>query len=230
MSDGWIKIHRSILEDELYFSEKFTRTQAWIDLLLLAEYKPKVLFVRGIRLDLQRGQLAISIRDLSARWKWGVNKVQSFIKELVERINELYLDKGYITARAYLPEQTIENNRLKIAILEGKVGKVTVEGNRWTKEKHIKDRLNMKEGEVFNVQKLEENMLVYNRYNDNITIKGDLNRGQKNGTTDITIKAEEKAPYHIMAVADNAGRKTIGKNRAGLIAQHDSLFGYRDKL
>ncbi len=84
MSDGWIKIHRSILEDELYFSEKFTRTQAWIDLLLLAEYKPKVLFVRGIRLDLQRGQLAISIRDLSARWKWGVNKVQSFIKELVE--------------------------------------------------------------------------------------------------------------------------------------------------
>ena len=84
MSDGWIKIHRSILEDELYFSEKFTRTQAWIDLLLLAEYKPKVLFVRGIRLDLQRGQLAISIRDLSARWKWGVNKVQSFMKELVE--------------------------------------------------------------------------------------------------------------------------------------------------
>ena len=84
MSDGWIKIHRSILEDELYFSEKFTRTQAWIDLLLLAEYKPKTLFIRGIKLDLQRGQLAISIRDLSTRWKWGVNKVQSFIKELVE--------------------------------------------------------------------------------------------------------------------------------------------------
>ena len=83
MSDGWIKIHRSILDDELYFSEKFTRIQAWIDLLLLAEYKPREFYVRGIQVKLERGQLAVSIRDLAARWKWGVNKVQSFIKELV---------------------------------------------------------------------------------------------------------------------------------------------------
>ena len=89
MSDGWIKIHRSILDDELYFSEKFTRIQAWIDLLLLAEYKPREFFVRGIQVKLERGQLAVSIRDLAARWKWGVNKVQSFIKELVasEKLN-----------------------------------------------------------------------------------------------------------------------------------------------
>ncbi len=89
MSDGWIKIHRSILDDELYFSEKFTKMQAWIDLLLLAEYKPRAFYVRGIQVKLERGQLAVSIRDLAARWKWGVNKVQSFIKELVvsEKLN-----------------------------------------------------------------------------------------------------------------------------------------------
>ena len=83
MSDGWIKIYRSIMEDELYFAEKFTRMQAWLDLLLLAEYKPRVLCVRGIRVPLERGQLALSIRELAVRWQWGVNKVQSFLKELV---------------------------------------------------------------------------------------------------------------------------------------------------
>jgi hemolysin activation/secretion protein len=61
-------------------------------------------------------------------------------------------------------------------------------------------------------------------------LKGDLNAGKKEGTTDVTVKAEEEAPYHITALADNSGRKTIGKNRAGLVAQHDSLLGYRDKL
>lgn len=82
MSDGWIKIYRSIMDDELYFAEKFTRMQAWLDLLLLAEYKPRVLCVRGIKVSLERGQLALSIRELAVRWQWGVNKVQSFLKEL----------------------------------------------------------------------------------------------------------------------------------------------------
>ena len=81
---GWIKVYRSIFDDEWYFSEKFTREQAWIDLLLLAEYKPKVFMIRNNKVHLERGQLAISIRNLSERWKWGINKVQSFIKELEE--------------------------------------------------------------------------------------------------------------------------------------------------
>lgn len=83
MFEGWIKLHRSILDDELYLAEKFTKLQAWLDLLLLAEYKPKTVYVRSIRVDVGRGQVAISIRDLAERWKWGVNRVQSFLKELV---------------------------------------------------------------------------------------------------------------------------------------------------
>lgn len=79
---SWIKIYRSILDDELYFAEKFTKLQAWLDLLLMAEYKPKAIFVRRIKVEIGRGQLAISIRELAERWKWGVNKVQSFLKEL----------------------------------------------------------------------------------------------------------------------------------------------------
>ena len=82
MWEGWVKIHRSILDDELYFAEKFTKLQAWLDLLLIAEYKPKTIFVRRIKVEIGRGQLAISIRELAERWKWGVNKVQSFLKEL----------------------------------------------------------------------------------------------------------------------------------------------------
>ena len=82
MADGWIKIYRSIVDDELYFAEKFTRLQAWLDLLLLAEYMPREFYIRGIPVKLERGQLAVSIRNLASRWKWGVNKVQDFIKEL----------------------------------------------------------------------------------------------------------------------------------------------------
>lgn len=82
MANGWIKIHRSMFEDEWYFSEKFTREQAWIDLLLLAEYKQRTIYIRKNEVNLKRGQLAVSIRNLADRWKWGVNKVQDFLKDL----------------------------------------------------------------------------------------------------------------------------------------------------
>ena len=102
--------------------------------------------------------------------------------------------------------------------MEGKVGQVNVEGNRWTKTSHIKRRLDLNEDDLFNIQKLEDNVLIYNRYNDGIALKGDLNAGQKEGTTDIDIKVQEKAPYHVIAVSDNSGRDTIGKYRAGALS------------
>ncbi|MBO6290190.1 MAG: ShlB/FhaC/HecB family hemolysin secretion/activation protein [Alphaproteobacteria bacterium] len=195
----------------------------------ISEYKTKGVYVEKFEVAPSEILTPDEIDAITMDYEH-TNVTVAKLNEMIDRINEFYLDKGYITARAYLPEQTIENGVIKVGLLEGKVGDVTIEGNRWTKKSHIKKRLDMKEGEIFNIQKLEENMLVYNRYNDNIEIKGSLAAGKKVGTTDVKIKAEEKAPYHLAAVADNAGRKTIGKNRAGLIASHDSLFGYRDRL
>ncbi|MBQ8481903.1 MAG: ShlB/FhaC/HecB family hemolysin secretion/activation protein [Alphaproteobacteria bacterium] len=195
----------------------------------ISEYKTKGVYVEKFEVEPSEILTPDEIDAITMDYE-KTNVTVAKLNEMIDRINEFYLDKGFVTARAYLPEQTIENGVIKVGLLEGKVGDVEVEGNRWTKSSHIKKRLDMNEGEIFNIQKLEENMLVYNRYNNNIKIKGNLAAGKKIGTTDVTIKAEEKAPYHLTAVADNAGRKTIGKNRAGLIASHDSLLGYRDKL
>ena len=75
-------IDRSILEDEMYFSEKFTRMQALMDLCLLAAFKSRTFYIRGNKVELQPMQVAKSIRDLADRWQWGINKVRSFILEL----------------------------------------------------------------------------------------------------------------------------------------------------
>ena len=194
-----------------------------------AEYKTKGVYVEKFEIEPSEVLTAEEISSITADYEQS-NLMFDDIQELVDRINELYLDKGFVTARAYLPEQTIENDIIKVSLFEGKVGKVDISGNRWTRSSHIRKRLGMNEGETFNIQKLEENMLIYNRYNDNIEIKGNLVAGEEVGTTDVKIETKEKAPYHLIAVADNAGRKTIGKNRSGLIASHDSLFGYRDRL
>lgn len=45
--DSWIKLYRKITENPLYFSEVFTRLQAWIDLLIIANNDESYIYVRG---------------------------------------------------------------------------------------------------------------------------------------------------------------------------------------
>lgn len=79
---GYLKLHRQITENELWFSERFTKAQAWIDLLLLATYKPRTLFIRGIEIHLQPGELCYSQLSLAKRWKWSDKTVKRFLKSL----------------------------------------------------------------------------------------------------------------------------------------------------
>ncbi len=80
---GWIKINRSITDMADYLGEKFNRPMCWIDLILLAEVKPKEITIRGIKAVVERGQIAISARDLAYRWSLSVPTVLKRLKEFV---------------------------------------------------------------------------------------------------------------------------------------------------
>ena len=79
---GYIKLYRQLFENPDYFAEKFSRIQAWIDLLLLANYEESAMYVRGIRMQVGRGQLAKSMDSLAERWRWSRFKVEEYLKEL----------------------------------------------------------------------------------------------------------------------------------------------------
>lgn len=80
--EGWISLHRKIMNHPEYFTEKFTRMAAWIDLLLLANHKTGYIRKRGIKIEVQRGQTAVSRETLATRWKWSPGKVTRFLEEL----------------------------------------------------------------------------------------------------------------------------------------------------
>jgi len=83
--DGWIKLHRQIIENELYFSERFTKSQAWIDLLLLARHDSGLVTIRGIDIRLNPGQLCWSQLSFAKRWGWDRKTVKKFLNLLKKR-------------------------------------------------------------------------------------------------------------------------------------------------
>jgi hypothetical protein len=82
MDRGYIKLWRRIQDSKLWLSEPFTRGQAWIDLIGLANYKDGYFRIRGNRVDVKRGQCGYSELSLSARWRWSRGKVNRFLNEL----------------------------------------------------------------------------------------------------------------------------------------------------
>jgi hypothetical protein len=80
--DGWIVVYRSLADHSIWTAEQFTRGQAWIDLLILANHKPGFVRKQGIRVDLDRGDVGYGELELAARWKWSRGKVRRFLNEL----------------------------------------------------------------------------------------------------------------------------------------------------
>jgi hypothetical protein len=79
---GWIRLHRKLMDDPIWLAESFTRGQAWVDLLLLANHTDGYIRKRGIRIDLKRGDVGWSETELSKRWRWSRGKVKRFLTEL----------------------------------------------------------------------------------------------------------------------------------------------------
>jgi hypothetical protein len=92
MVEGWFKTYRKLGESDRWLSEKFSRGQAWLDLIMLANWKPGFVRPKGRKVEIQRGQLARSQVWLAARWHWSRGKVQRFLDELetdhdIEQVN-----------------------------------------------------------------------------------------------------------------------------------------------
>lgn len=75
-------IDRKLLDSVLWLDEKFSKGQAWVDLIGLANFKDLKRFEGDKLVTYARGQVVTSVRTLSERWKWSQEKVRNFLAAL----------------------------------------------------------------------------------------------------------------------------------------------------
>lgn len=104
MSNGWIKLHRKILDCFIWQDKPYDKARAWIDLLLLAMHSDKKMLIDGDSTIVKRGSFFTSRVKLADRWGWSVKKVDTFLNllEKEEMISTVRTAKGtYITIVNY---------------------------------------------------------------------------------------------------------------------------------
>ena len=79
---GWIKINRNIQESFIWDFAHPQYGLAWVDMLMLANYKDKQIIFNGKLLTIKRGSFITSIVKLSERWHMNRRTVKSFLDVL----------------------------------------------------------------------------------------------------------------------------------------------------
>jgi len=78
----YIKLYRDITENELYFSEKFTRMQAFYDLLIIANQTNNTWRAKGKAIPLKPGDLCPSQLTLAERWRCNAKTAHAILLDL----------------------------------------------------------------------------------------------------------------------------------------------------
>lgn len=82
MAQGWISLYRDIQDNWIWLAEPFSKGQAWVDLLLLANHQDGTIIFSGELIKVKRGEFITSILKLSDRWRWSRGKASTFLNQL----------------------------------------------------------------------------------------------------------------------------------------------------
>jgi hypothetical protein len=80
---GFIMLHRTIQKHWIYEEKrKFSKYEAWLDMLMMVNYKDNKILQDGKLVEVKRGERITSIRQLMERWEWSNTKVVNFLNLL----------------------------------------------------------------------------------------------------------------------------------------------------
>ena len=96
---NWVKVNRAVQSHWIWMEKPFSRGQAWIDLILLAQHQDGTFQDRrGNLIDGKRGCVYRSERFLAERWGWSRKKLTNYLLRL-EQDNMIKVDKKRASER-----------------------------------------------------------------------------------------------------------------------------------
>jgi hemolysin activation/secretion protein len=118
------------------------------------------------------------------------------LEEVAARVTDLYRQKGYTLVSTYVPQLQIRFGVVTIAILEGRVGEISVTGNQHYSTNFIRRSFaQAMEENVIRKVALERALLLLNEYPD-LKVSAVLELGASTGSTNVHVTAKDKLPIH----------------------------------
>ncbi|HEX5464410.1 MAG TPA: ShlB/FhaC/HecB family hemolysin secretion/activation protein [Burkholderiales bacterium] len=151
------------------------------------------------------------------------------LHEAADDITRYYHAHGYTLARAVIPAQKVERGIVRIEVVEGRLGKISVEGNKRYSKQFIEARAaSLPRNGLVTQKALERSLLLMNDL-PGLTARATLQPGAAFGTTDMVIKTQEKMFAGSVAF-NNYGREEVGQDRVDAHLDVNNPLGIGDQI
>lgn len=147
------------------------------------------------------------------------------ITAITESVSDWYISRGYITSRAFLTEQDLSTGELRLAILEGKLRDIRLEGES---PRLLKMAFPGLKGKVLNLRDIEQGMEQINRVRTQ-PVQIDILPDEQPGYSVVSLTATPERPLSLSLGFDNSGQKStgVGQVTGSLVANNP--LGFADR-
>lgn len=148
---------------------------------------------------------------------------------LLKVITDLYIHKGLVTSRAYLPQQDLSGGRLKVIVVEGRLeGLKPAEGSKLS-ARELDMAFPGSAGDLLNLRQIEQMVDQLNRLPSN-QAQMELTPGKAVGGSEVVVRNTPQKPWRVGLSRSNDGQRSTGEQQWGSSLEWDSPLGLADQL
>lgn len=153
-------------------------------------------------------------------------------RDLVDRITQLYLEKGFLTSGASLIGGSLAAGVVKILVIEGTLEKIEIQtqGFHRLNPDYIRSRVALGSGTPLNVNRLEEQLRLLRANPLFENLAPTLKAGTRPDSSILEIRVNEANPFKGQVSLDNYSSPQTGATRLSLDLAYLDLTGRGDSL
>ncbi|MDO8291835.1 MAG: ShlB/FhaC/HecB family hemolysin secretion/activation protein [Gallionella sp.] len=146
------------------------------------------------------------------------------VQRAIEALRKRYRSAGFSVIWVVAPEQDLDRGVVTLRVIEARIGKVTIAGNRFFDDANIRSSLPaLREEALPRAGDISTNSQLANE-NPAKQVDVVLRPGEKPGVVDATVDVIDVRPLKAFLTFDNTGNPQTGNYRLGVGVQHANLF------
>lgn len=147
-----------------------------------------------------------------------------------DALTTLYVDNGYVTSGAVIPDQDIADGVIRLRIVEGRLDDVIVTGTRRFRPRFFESRLARAGSAPVHVDDLEQALQILQRDPWIERLDATLEPGDALGASRLRLVVSEARQQHLRLEGNNEHSPAIGSSGGSAEAWVANLTGFRDVL
>ena len=190
---------------------------------------PVKVFVRQFQFD---GQTVFPAQELQALATPYTNRevTTEELERLRTAVTLLYVQRGYVTSGAIIPDQAVTDGLIRIHIIEGALTDINIEGARWLWPNYYRRRIALSAGPPVNIYTLQERLQLLQQDPRVDRLNAELRRGISPGRNELNVRVTESRPFKAWVEFNNYQSPAVRAERWQATLAHESLTGNGDRL